>query len=214
MSQIPPQYPQQPGMPPQGVPYAGGYTMQPKAGNAWGIVSLISSLIGFCTFGVGGLLGVIFGIIGILKAKRVKAGMGLSVAGLLIGIVSIGMWALFSGAILAVFSATQPNRDAAKAFINDVSAGNLQAAKDKTDGSITSPELEDLSGEMKKLGTVTDVTTLSANAVNDKADLAGIISFGPTKEGFEMKQVKSGGAWKVSYFKITTAGPTTSSSTP
>src|SRR5947199_10369198 len=86
MSQMPPPpYPPQgPGYPPPGVGYAGPQAMQPRGSNAWGIVSLITSLLGCIPF--VGALAVLFGIIGIAKGRKVRAGVGLPVAGLVLGL--------------------------------------------------------------------------------------------------------------------------------
>src|SRR5947209_20048374 len=99
MSQVPPSpyQPQQPGYtpppgggypPPGPVGYAppGGYAMQPQGSNPWGITSLITGIVGFCIPFVGGLLALLFGLIGIFRGRKVRRGTGLSVAGLILGI--------------------------------------------------------------------------------------------------------------------------------
>jgi len=184
--------------------------MQPRGSNAWGIVSLITGLIGFCIPFVGGGLAILFGVIGIAKGRRVKAGVGLSVFGLVLGLLSLGMYLLFGSAIFAAVGLTKANREVAKQFINDLAAGNVSAAQNQTDGSISQQKLQDLSTEMKGYGTVTDVTTLATNVQNSNADLGGIISFGTTKKGFSMKQTKSGDKWKVTDFELVSEGGTTS----
>lgn len=220
MSQIPPQQPyppqnpQQPGYPPQPgyplqpgyPPQAGGAYTQPPQGNGWGTTSLITGIVGFCVPFVGGLLAMLFGVIGISKARKTRSGMGLSVAGLILGLVSAVFWGLFGGAILAAFGLTQANREVAKQFINDVYAGNISSAEGRTDGSITTSELQSLNSELKGYGTLTDVTTPVTSVQNDQAQLTGIISFGPNKKAFEMRQLKTGSNWKVTHFAIIEGG--------
>lgn len=214
MSQIPPSpYPPQgPGYPPPGGPvgYAGPQAMQPQGSNAWGIVSLITGFLGFCIPFVGGGLAALFGLVGIAKGRRVKAGVGLSVFGLILGLLSLGMWLLFSGSIFALIMGTKVNRDLAGQFIKDLAAGNITAAQAETDGSISQQKMQDLSTELKGYGTVTDVTTLATNVQNSNADLGGIVSFGAVKKGFAMKQTKSGDKWKVVDFTLVNEGGTSS----
>jgi hypothetical protein len=106
-SQQPPQPPQPP-VTPTLWPVEGGPR---RSGLA--VVALICSLAGLipCTFGIGPLLGVIFGavgLVGISKSKGRKTGKGLAVAGLIIGIVgilwNISFWVTSSRAIYDMFA--------------------------------------------------------------------------------------------------------------
>lgn len=231
MSQYPPnpnQPPQQPGYgapgtppggyPPPGVGYAAPGTYgAPQGSNAWGITSLITGIVGFCIPFVGGGLAFLFGLIGIFRGRKVKRGTGLSVVGLILGILSLGMWLLFSGTIFAAIGMTKANRTAATAFIQDLGAGNISSAQSRTDGSISTTQLQAWSDELKSYGTVSDVTTPATNVVNDQADLTGLVSFGTKPaQPYSMHQVKSGGEWKVTKFTLGstfgTPGPTSSPS--
>lgn len=217
MSQYPPNpnQPQQPGYgapgtPPGGYPPPGnvGYAAPgaygaPQGSNAWGITSLITGIVGFCIPFVGGGLAFLFGLLGIFRGRKVKRGTGLSVVGLILGLLSLGMWLLFSGTIFAAIGMTKANRTAATAFIQDLGAGNISSAQNRTDGSISTTQLQTWSDELKSYGTVTDVTTPVTSVNNDQADLAGAISFGSKPaQPYAMKQVKSGGEWKVTHFSL------------
>jgi hypothetical protein len=79
-------YPQQPGY---------GYPQQPQQQEqGMAIASLVCSLVGifFC---LPAILGIIFGHIGYSKAKRGEAGgQGMAQAGMIIGYVICGLWAI------------------------------------------------------------------------------------------------------------------------
>ena len=227
----PPQggYPQQGGYPPHGgypPPQGGGYPPpggpqgygghpghQPAGTNGWGIASLITGLVGFCVPFLGGLLAMLFGFIGIAKARKVRNGMGLSVVGLILGLLSVGVYAVSGGAIWAWVQGTKVNRDTARQFITDLSTGNISAAQARTDGNMTADELQSLSEQLKKNGTVTDVTTIgfSQDYGTGRLELAGAITFGGAQVPFAMTQVKAGTEWKVSQFRLNPDGGTTTS---
>jgi len=72
------------------------------------ILAILSLFLGWIPFigWVMWLLGLIFSAVGISKAKKIKKGMGLSVAGLVISLLGVILLILFAGAIasLAAFS--------------------------------------------------------------------------------------------------------------
>ena len=95
MSQYPPPPPQPPQYPPQGMPPQGfppqGYPQQPYGApqapksNGLAITALIMGILS-CIPGVG-LLAILFGLLGIGKAKDPRVGgKGLATAGLLLGL--------------------------------------------------------------------------------------------------------------------------------
>ncbi len=202
MSQIPPPAPYQPQQPSQ-------YSVPPRSStNGWAITSLVLGIIGFCIPFVGGLLATIFGIVGIAKGRKRGSGTGLAIAGLVLGLISLAVWMLFGTAIFAAIGMTKANRTVATQFIKDVHAGNITAAQAATDGSLTKEELDTMSQDLKALGSLTDVTTLVTNVVNDNAHLDGLISFGDKKQPYSMEQVKSGGTWKIKSFSTVPIGAT------
>lgn len=199
MSQLPPTpgYPSQPGS-----PASYGMAPTPKRSNGPAIGSLVCGLLGCVPF-ITGLLAVILGIVGIRKTKDPHVGgKGLAIAGLILGIVSIGAWALFGSAILALVVGTQANRDLAGKFIKDLGAGNVQAASASA-SSLAPGDLQAMSDEVKGYGAVADVTTFGTNIVNNTAELAGMVKFADgSAKAFHMKQVKSGDAWKVTELRF------------
>jgi hypothetical protein len=84
------QYPQQYGQPQPGY----GYAPPPQQEQGMAVASLVCSLVGifFC---LPAILGIIFGHIGYSKAKRGEAGgQGMAQAGMIIGYVICGLWAI------------------------------------------------------------------------------------------------------------------------
>ena len=67
----------------------------------------------------------------------------------------------------------------------DLAAGNVDAAKDKTDGTITAEELGALSTTMKGWGAVTDTTIFGVGVEPGKTQVTGIIKFGQTPKSFQ-----------------------------
>lgn len=72
------------------------------------ILSILALFLGWIPFigWVMWVLGLIFSAIGISKAKKIKKGMGLSVAGLVISLIGVVLIIVFAGVIagMAAFS--------------------------------------------------------------------------------------------------------------
>lgn len=76
-------------------PYGGQPVRQPQ--NGLGVAALVLSILGIvgCIPFVGGVLGVVFGILGMKNADRgIANNKGTAKAGLIIGIVGLGLWVL------------------------------------------------------------------------------------------------------------------------
>jgi Domain of unknown function (DUF4190) len=114
--QVPPPYGQPPyGQPPQPPPYGAppGYSRygypRPTSTNGFAIAALACSLALSWLFGVGGLLGIIFGIIGIRQCRaNNERGYGLAVAGLVIGSIVVLFW-LVGGIVTLVDNGNDTN---------------------------------------------------------------------------------------------------------
>ncbi|MBF6589861.1 MAG: DUF4190 domain-containing protein [Ktedonobacterales bacterium] len=105
-------YPLAYGYPPAGAvgqPYYAG-PMAP-ATSGWAIASLISSIAGICTIGLGAIVGVIFGHIALSEIKRsngMQQGRGVAIAGLIIGYAQIAIGILLI-LIIALTIAANPS---------------------------------------------------------------------------------------------------------
>lgn len=202
MSQIPP--PMAPMSPPPG--YA-PYPMQPaKKTNGPAITSLVCGILG-CVPILTGLLAVIFGIVGIKKTRDpMVGGKALAIIGLVLGIISIGGWSVFGGAMYLAYSASLPARTVAKQFANDVASGNTAAASAASAG-ITTEELDAAAARIKPWGALTNTTivgfNVQANPGTTTCDLTGIATFataGP--KTYTATLVKVDGTYKVQSFNF------------
>jgi hypothetical protein len=93
--QMPPPYGQpygQPGYGAPGYPPPPGYSPYPapQPGNGIAIAAMVCALVGLLFFGVVlGPLGVIFGSIGLGRAKRGASGRGMAITGIVVGIIDV-----------------------------------------------------------------------------------------------------------------------------
>ncbi|MFB7877357.1 DUF4190 domain-containing protein [Nocardia sp. NPDC056064] len=96
-----PQYPQQPQQPGYGGYPGPGYQPYgayppPQGTNGLAIGALVSSLIGFCSCGLGSIVGIILGVMALNQIKeRGGEGKGMAQAGIWIGALAIVGWVLY-----------------------------------------------------------------------------------------------------------------------
>jgi hypothetical protein len=177
--------------------------MPPTQTNGWGITALIVGIVGFCVPFLGGLLAIVFGFLGIRKSKATRSGGAMSIIGLILGLVSILLWAIGGGGIFALIKGTAPNRDAAKQLIQDLAAANMAAVQADTDGSISPDDLQANIDSFKPHGTVADVTVPMTAVTNGTAQVVGVATFADKSQiKFQFSEVKSGDQWKVSKITI------------
>ncbi len=101
-----------PGQPPPGNPGAYGYPGYPaypvqRPINGFAIASLVLGILIIFTMGFTGILSLIFGYIARKQIReRGEGGDGMAVAGIVLGWVAVGIWAIFLifGIFGAVFS--------------------------------------------------------------------------------------------------------------
>jgi hypothetical protein len=195
--------------PPIAPPPPGGFAPQPmmppgapRKSNGAAIGSLICGILGCIPF-ITGILAVVLGIVGIKKTKDPQVGgKGLAIAGIILGLLSIGTWALFGGTIFALFKGTEAQREFARSFVQDIAAGNVEAAVAKTDTTaISREEVADLVKKVQAWGPLTDTTIVGFNVEPGKAQVTGSATFGKTVKTFQTQLVKGAdGEWKVSAF--------------
>ena len=194
------------GAPPPPGQY-GGYPMQgqPKKSNGAAIGSIVCGALSFCIPVVMGLVAVILGFIGLRKARDPQVGgKGLAIGGMVLGLLGLGMWALFGSAIFALFKNTDAQRVVARQVITDLSAGNVDAAAANTDpAGVTREELEALSAKMKDWGTPNDLTAVGFNAQSGQTQVMIGAQYGQTQRQFQAT-VKKGadGKYKVTDLQV------------
>src|SRR5687767_4979964 len=179
MTQIPPTGPPPPQYPPgtPGQPYG---APAPRKSNGPATASLVCGILGCVPF-ITSLAAVVLGIVGIRKARDPNVGgKGLAIAGLILGILGLGTWGLFGGGIFALVKGTEAQREVARQFIKDVSAGNIDAALAQTNGNIPREGIEELSAQMKAWGPLNDTTIVGVSAEPGKTQVAGSATFGST----------------------------------
>ncbi|HEX6121549.1 MAG TPA: DUF4190 domain-containing protein [Ktedonobacterales bacterium] len=112
------------GMPPHGPPYGSGYAPPPygysymaapppmaPTTSGWATASLICSIAGFCTAGLGCIAGVICGHIalGQINASQGRVeGRALAIAGLVLGYAGIALYVLIVIGIIAALASLGP----------------------------------------------------------------------------------------------------------
>lgn len=164
-SNYPPNMP--PGMPPT-MP-GGRMQYQPTGGtNGFAVASLICSIVGFCAVFIGGLLGILFGVLGISKANKTNGrGKGMAIAGIVIGIITLvtsglivagGYSAYFFGKKIATSFKTTPQE-----YIQDLSDGKIDEAQAMTTG-LTHDEIQSQSNDLKALGAFQSVNVTKADS--------------------------------------------------
>lgn len=193
-------------------PYGAPMPGEPRQGNGMAVTSLVMGLL-LCIPFITGLGGIIFGAIGIKKTKDPRVGgKGLAIAGLVLGIFNILLWALAGGAIwagvYAMISGTATQREIARTFIKDLSEGNVDAAAAACDpAAIKRPELLQESQTMKAWGALKDTTTLGFNANAGTGTLPQIVvsgsaEFANAHKSFIVTLHKQNDQWKIIKFEF------------
>ena len=231
MSQIPPPPPPPaPGFPPppgSGFPQpqqpygggGGGYPApQGQQSNGLAIGSLICGIVG-CLL-ITPLLGIILGVLGLKDArKKGGSGRGLAIAGIVLSVLWLGVFLLFSGGIFALFNASKAERDLAAAFARDVAAGNVDAAMARTTSTVSRDEVSAAADKLKPLGSVTNTTMFGVSGQASTTTgkfwmIAGAVTFNATQVGYAAKVVDENGTPKIDGFTFTVNGTTVSGGNP
>ena len=194
MSQFPPQPPSPQSMPPAAADPA----PVPSKTNAAAVASLVCGLLACVPF-LTGLAAIVLGVLGIKKARDPRAGgKGLAVAGLILGVLSLGGWTLFGGGVYRIVKGTSAERELAKQFINDVAAGNAEAALAQTDGSIARDDIQGLTQTVQSWGALNELRIVGLNYTGGRCEMKGLVRFGQTDKQFEMVLIEQGeDVWKV-----------------
>jgi hypothetical protein len=109
-----------------------------------------------------GCLAIIFGVAGIHATKVPSVrGRGLAIAGLILGIVSLVAWTGFGGMIFLGIHATAPARAETRLFLQELSAGNVNAAMKRCAPSVSRSSVQQLSDQMQTWGAFQDATFAS-----------------------------------------------------
>jgi hypothetical protein len=188
---------------------------QPLKTNGMAIASLVCGLLGCIPWFITGLLAIVFGIIGLGKAKQPQTGgKGLALAGLILGILSIfwsggfivsSLWLYHKGQAMLI----QPARAATSGFVNSLAAGDTDKARTYTTGTLEQSDFSALSQQIKSYGKFKDFSlsgfeaTPSNGAMN--LTIRGTATFDNATKGFKASLLgdpKTGGGFKISELSI------------
>jgi hypothetical protein len=185
--------------PPPGYPPPG---FQPqRRGNAAAIASLVLGLLGCIPF-ITGLLAVIFGIIGIRRARDPQAGgNGFAIAGLILGILSVAIWCFVGGSFALLWVRSGPQRVLAREFIEDLSKPDIPAARALSASTLGLDRIESWSDRLSHQGKLQDVSIPSFffHNVNgtEQWTLLGRATYATGEVTFTMTTVRQGNEWRV-----------------
>jgi len=163
-SNYPPNMP--PGMPPS-MP-GGPVQYQPTGGtNGFAVASLVCSILGFCVLFLGGLLGILFGVLGISAASKTNGrGKGMAIAGIIIGLLTL----VESGVIVGggyffgkkVAGIARQYMTTPQQYVEDLSAGKIDEAQAMTSG-MTRDEIQAQSTALQGMGAFQSVDITKAD---------------------------------------------------
>jgi hypothetical protein len=127
-----------------------------RSTSAAAVASLVFGVLGCIPF-IPGFLAVVCASFG-LKATRNRqvGGRGWAIAGLVMGLASMGGWSLMGGVASLNYLKSKPARPIATQFVTDLSDGNLAAASE-LGPTIPLAELRDDSNSFKALGALVSV---------------------------------------------------------
>lgn len=199
MTYFPPANPGAPMPPAPGYP-PGGYPPPPR-GNGPAVASLVLGILG-CVPLITGLLAILFGIIGLRRARQpYTSGKGLAVAGLVLGIVSILFWCSCVGFSSVMYVRSGPARSVTRQYIQDLSTNHLAAAQASAASQVRLSQIQGQRDEVSQWGNLTDVrfTAMYYNTVNGISQwrLTGIASFAQGPHWFEALLIEQNGQWKI-----------------
>jgi hypothetical protein len=193
-------------MPPQSpLEYEAGF--RPGRGNGAAIASLVLGILG-CVPVLTGVLAIALGIIGLRKTRDpAVTGKGMAIAGLTLGIVSLLGWATCGGLLGYGYVESRPADAVAKQFLQDVDAGNINAATANSIG-ITAAQLLTNNQQMKQQ--FGDLKTINLTSFNFSAGISGqsVMHIGGTatytkgQKNCTFDLVKVGGIYKVTSYWV------------
>src|SRR6185369_10011829 len=115
-------------------------------------------LVSFCLPVVTGLLAVIFGFIGLRRARNPSVGgRGPSIAGMILGIISTVLWLAIAVPVGLTWMNSRPQKDLARQFIVALSNNDISAADKVSASTMGWDHMVELSDRLTTLGQFRDV---------------------------------------------------------
>jgi hypothetical protein len=178
----------------------------PRGSNGPAIASLILGIIGCVPF-ITGLCAVLLGIVGIRKSSRepLIGGKGLAIAGLILGLLSITGWGIISGVLGTMYVQSKPATIVAQQFLQDISAGNIDAALANSSG-LTADQLQTLSKQIAPFGTLNSTKLFGFNFTSRNGQsvipISGVAYFSKGPKSCALEMIKTGGTYKVTSCQV------------
>ena len=186
------------------------YRLSPTITNGFGLASLIAGIVGFCMPIVGGLTAIVLAFLGIRRSAETHTGKGMSIAGMVLGGVSILSWLVFGSTILTALhlgkavinSATvEPPRMAVEQLLRDISGNNLSGAA--ATSSISSDGINSLHEQIKDLGLVQSVENANFSSTDDGDNsLQGLVTFDKGQRHYTAHVSGAGANYRVTSMAI------------
>lgn len=181
----------------------------PRRANGMAIAGLVCSILGFCVVYIGGLLGIIFGLIGLKRSARPEmGGRGLSVAAILVGILSLLASVGYSYYGFKVYQSAAKmaetiEQDVARRFVQNLSQNDVDAAAGECTPNLTAADLRPMAQKLHALGSLKDMTSPQINIENNNGAvtcrLRGVATFASGNQSYDITVIHTGhGTWKVS----------------
>lgn len=194
---FPPGYPPPPGLPPFGQQ---GYSL-PAISRTSGaaVASLVCGLV-LCIPVITGLVAIITGIVGIVETgKPAVKGRGMAIAGLILGIFSLGGYALVGSGVFALWEAASPQRTLIKTYVADLDAGRIDTCLQNSTGNLDHDKLDAASKRLQSWGTLQNTMVFAFGKLPGPVN--GICRFSAGQHNFLVFLVKdSTGQFRVDQF--------------
>jgi len=190
----------------------GGYSLPPQTRTSGAAVaSLITGILGCIPF-ITGICAIIFGLIGIGATRNPAIrGRAMAVIGLILGLLSVLGWGLFTGSAYYLKKNTPIVQEqfAANTFLMDLSSNNVASAKKYTNASVADTDLAAAVAQIKDWGGVQSM----APAINGdflESSRNGIVDenviFPSGTKLFHFKMSRGDdGTWKIDSFTYPSA---------
>lgn len=173
--------------------------------SASAVVSLVFGLLGCFPF-VPGLLATILGIIGIKKTSDpMVTGRGMAIAGLVLGLLSLGVWTGGSAVFYPIVKEAIPAFMTATNFTKDLSETKVDDAMALSVEGTDKASLVTQSEQMKPWGAFNSLSITSAEVQNNNGVatvmIGGPAMFASATKTYTMTLKKVGNDYKVEKFE-------------
>ncbi len=160
----------------------------------------------FCVPFVTGLIALIAGFVGISStANPAVKGRGMAIAGIILGLISLGIWALVGFEGLTLYRSSAPDRMFAQSYLADLAAGRIDQCAQNSTTNLTHQALQNDYTQLKSWGTFQGATAFpnawSSASGKMTIGLRGVCVFNGGQHQFMMTVIEESGTRKVDSFQ-------------